>query len=44
MLIVPHGRDGHAFQKKGGEGFSRRHSIQKKPEEMDISLRKNRAF
>jgi hypothetical protein len=32
------------FRKKGGERLFRRGSIQKKPQEMDISLRQNRAF
>src|SRR5215510_9734112 len=40
----PHSRDGQACQKKGGEGFARRNGIQKKPAEMDISLRQNWAF
>jgi Helix-turn-helix of DDE superfamily endonuclease len=39
-----HGDNSRAFQKKGGEGFSQKHSIQKKPEKMGISLRENGAF
>jgi hypothetical protein len=33
-----------SFQTKGGEEFSRRDSIQKKPQALRISLRQNRAF
>src|SRR5215471_4104471 len=36
--------DSRVFQKKGGEGFSQKHNIQKKPEKLGISLRENRAF
>src|SRR5690242_10858945 len=36
--------DSRVFQKKGSEGFSGRNGIQKKPKEMDISLRQNPAL
>jgi len=41
---VPHSHKDRAFQKKGGGGFSRKHNIQKKPEQMGISLRKKGAL
>jgi hypothetical protein len=32
----PHGDDNRAFQKKSGEGFSRKHNIRKKPGKLGV--------
>jgi hypothetical protein len=39
-----HGMDSFFFHVKGGQGFNWRHVGQKKPQEMHISLRQNRAL